>query len=66
MQGLSSHCGMSKVTRILQPPEGVVNWLISFCCGKQKPTMSPLRKQGSRGKNWIPAGVYPAHDAGRE
>ena len=37
--------------------------LISICCGKQKPTMSPLRrtppcgnpKQGSRAKNWIPA-----------
>jgi len=24
--------------------------LISICCGKQKPTMSPLRKQGSRAK----------------
>jgi len=24
--------------------------LPSFCCGKQKPTMSPLRKQGSRAK----------------
>jgi hypothetical protein len=33
---------------------------------KKKSTMSPLRKQGSRAKNWIPAGVYPAHDAGRE
>jgi hypothetical protein len=33
---------------------------------KKKSTMLPLRKQGSRAKNWIPAGVYPAHDAGRE
>jgi len=24
--------------------------LISICCGKQKSTMSPLRKQGSRAK----------------
>ena len=24
--------------------------LISICCGKRKPTMSPLRKQGSRAK----------------
>ncbi len=28
---------------------------ISICCGKQKSTMSPLRKQVSRAKNWIPA-----------
>ena len=32
------------------------NYLISYCCRKQKPTMSPLRKQGSRArKSWIPA-----------
>ncbi len=29
--------------------------LIRICCGKRKSTMSPLRKQGSRAKNWIPA-----------
>jgi len=29
--------------------------LDSICCGKRKSTMSPLRKQGSRAKNWIPA-----------
>jgi len=28
--------------------------------------MSPLRKQGSRAKNWIRAVIYPAHDAVRE
>ncbi len=30
-------------------------FLLSYCCGKRKSTMSPLRKQGSRAKNWIPA-----------
>ncbi len=30
--------------------ERIVNLLIRSCCGKQKPTMSPLRKQGSRAK----------------
>jgi len=29
--------------------------LVSICCGKRKSMMSPLRKQGSRAKNWIPA-----------
>ncbi len=29
--------------------------LNSYCYGKRKSTMSPLRKQGSRAKNWIPA-----------
>ena len=28
----------------------ILEQLISICCGKQKPNMSPLRKQGSRTK----------------
>jgi len=32
------------------PKELLLRELISSCCGKQKPTMSPLRKQGTRAK----------------
>jgi len=43
IEGLSSEYGRIS-------PDAKSNSLISICCGKQKPTMSPLRKQGSRAK----------------